>query len=318
MGSIWRTAILGNTALTDNVDIFHGLSNELPIIISKKLKTVVTIHDLFFIRYPHLYQPLEIEILKRRVKHACQIANKIIAINTQTAEDIHSFLGIARNKIEVIYHGCDQCFRLEHDLFELKKTSDLYKLPEDYIVTFTPLESPNGTLSLLKALHTIEDKVDIPLVIVEHPFRSYKKQILEAAKELNLEDRVIFLQNVSRENLSKIYQLSQIFIYTAGYEGSVTRIIEALNAKVPVITSPGFEHVGGKATLYVKNNDHDALGDAITRVLLNAQMAGKMISEGELHARNFDDENVAHQIARVYEGILENQGLTPKTIKKIL
>lgn len=304
LASIWRSTILGNTALNDHVDIFHGLSNELPIIMSKKLKTVVTIHDLYFIRYPHLYQPLEIEILKRRIKHACRIANKVIAVNNQTADDVQSFLGINKNKVEVIYPGCDPCFSIEHDLFELKKTSDLYKLPEDYILNATPLESAGGTLSLLKALSTIKDKIDIPLVIVEHPVRSYKKEVLAEAKSLGLENRIIFLRNVPKEDLSKIYQLSQLFIYTASYEGSVAPIIEALNAKVPVISSHAFEKVGGKAALYVKNKDHEALGEAITQVLLNTQLAGKMISEGEQHVRKFDQENFANQTSKVYEALL--------------
>lgn len=304
MGSIWRSAILGNTALNDEVDIFHGLSNELPIIISKKLKTIVTVHDLFFVRFPQLYQAFEIEILKRRIKHACQIANKIIAVNQQTAEDIHSFLGINKNKIEIVYPGCDQCFHAEHDLFELKKISDIYKLPEDYILNFTPMESAGGTLSLLKALQAVEDKVDIPLVIVEHPAKSYKKRIAEEAKKLGLENRIIFLRNIPTEDLSKIYQLSKLFIYTASYEGSVTPIIEALNARVPVITSPGFENVGGKAALYVKNKDHEALGEAITKVLLNTQLASKMIFEGADYVRKFDNEVFAATIAKIYGEIL--------------
>ncbi len=179
-------------------------------------------------------------------------------------------------------------------------------MPEDYILNFTPLESASGTLSVLKALSTIDDKIDIPLVVIEHPSRSYKKEILAEATALGLENRVIFLKNVPREDLSKIYQLSQLFIYTASYEGSVTPIIEALNAKVPVITSPGFENAGGKAALYIKNKDHEALGEAIIKILLNTQLASKMISEGERHVRQFDDKQVADRISKVYETLYEN------------
>ena len=306
MGNLWRSTILGNTALNDKVDVFHGLSNELPIIISKKLKTVVTIHDLFFIRYPKLYQPLEIEIIKRRIKHACQIANKIIAINNQTAEDIHSFLGISKNKIEVIYPGCDQCFNIEHDLFELKKVIDLYNLPPDFILHLPPFESASGTISLLRALASIEAKIDCPLIIVEHPARSYKKEIMKEAVLLGISERIIFLQQIPSDDLSKIYQLSKLFVYTATYEGSALPIIQALNARVPVITSPGFEKVGGKGAMYVKNKDVEALGETIVKILLNTQLASKMSSGGELHVKQFSNENLANQLFEVYKSVINN------------
>lgn len=304
LGNIWRSTILGNTALSDKVDIFHGLNNELPIIISKKLKTVVTIHDLFFIRYPSLYQTWEIEFLKRRIRHACQIANKIIAVNNQTAEDIHSFLGIAKNKIEVIYPGCNNCFKAEHDLFELKKVADFYNLPEDFILHIPPFESPQGTSSLLKALASIEDRVDCPLIIVEHPIKSYKNEILSEAKSLGLEKRILFLRHIPAESLSKIYQLSKLFVYTGNYEGSVIPVMQALNARVPVITSSGFKTVAGEAALYVKHNDPAGLGEAIVKIILNTQLASKMISEGESHVKQFDDEILAEKISELYKAVL--------------
>ena len=84
------------------IDIFHGLSNELPNGIHKtEVPSVVTIHDLIFIRFPKFYKTIDRKIYFNKVKYACASAQKIIAISEQTKEDIIRFFNVDSNKIEV-------------------------------------------------------------------------------------------------------------------------------------------------------------------------------------------------------------------------
>ena len=89
---IWRSAMLSKQLQKDEIDIYHGLSHELPKGIEKtNIKTVVTIHDLIFIRYPHFFKPIDRKIYYYKFLHACQIADHIIAVKTCDSRFFYRF-----------------------------------------------------------------------------------------------------------------------------------------------------------------------------------------------------------------------------------
>ena len=88
------------------IDIFHGLSNELPPeYTSKRGKSIVTIHDLIFLRYPQYYHSIDRKIYTYKFRKACENADKIIAISECTKRDIIEYFEIPADKIEVVYQG---------------------------------------------------------------------------------------------------------------------------------------------------------------------------------------------------------------------
>lgn len=308
LGNIWRSTILGNAALSDGVQLFHGLTGELPIITNKRLKTIVTIHDLMFIRFPQYYAPLDIEILKRRMKHACKVANKIIAISRQTAGDISNFFGISPEKIRVIYPPWSPEFSAEQDPFELKKIIDRYQLPEDFILTAGEATPQKNTRIIVEALATVKGKLDIPLVILGKSDRKYKSEIIKLANQEKINNSVVFLDQVPPEDYPKIYQLSKLFVYPSLLDGFAVPVVEALNARVPAIISKGygFEEAGGPHSVYFRNNDPEDLADAIIKVLNNTQLAGRMIARGEEYVKQFSGEKIAANLIQAYEEVLYN------------
>jgi glycosyltransferase involved in cell wall biosynthesis len=107
---VWRSYSAG-LLKKHHIDIFHGLSNELPHGIHKtKVPSVVTIHDLIFMRFPEFYKTIDRKIYQNKVKYACSSAKKIIAISEQTKEDIIRFLNVDPGKIEVIYQSVSPVF----------------------------------------------------------------------------------------------------------------------------------------------------------------------------------------------------------------
>jgi len=109
--SLWRTSGLTTTLRKEHVDLFHGLSNEIPMNLKQNgIPAVVTIHDLIFLRYPQLYKPIDRSIYTYKFKQACLRSDKIIAISRQTMRDIRDFFNIPESKIEVVYQGCDPIF----------------------------------------------------------------------------------------------------------------------------------------------------------------------------------------------------------------
>ena len=110
--NLWRRFGIIGDLKRDHIGVFHGLSGELPVGLNKAgIKSVVTIHDVLFLRYPEFYSFIDRNIYYRKFKHAAEAADCVIAISEQTKRDIVQYLGIAENKISVVYQGCHQAFK---------------------------------------------------------------------------------------------------------------------------------------------------------------------------------------------------------------
>lgn len=305
LGSYWRSVRLGKVARKDGVQLLHGLSNELPFSSAKGLKKIVTIHDLLFLRYPQLYNLIDVGIYKQKFRWACKEADRVIAVSQQTAQDLVDFLKVPEEKIDVVYQGCHESFRQEYDSYVLERVSTKYKLPPDFILNVGTIEERKNALLIVKALAALKNKVTIPLVIVGKA-TAYKEEIVRYAREHDLLDQIYFRHDISFEDLPKVYQLSKMFVYPSIFEGFGIPILEALCSRVPVISSKGscFAEAGGPNSLYVNPTNAEELAEAILRVINNATMGTKMIIDGVAHSLKFEEQQIAQDLMAVYEKTL--------------
>lgn len=95
LSSLWRVWGITSQLEKEGIELFHGLSNELPLNIHKsRIKSIVTIHDLIFLRYPQYYQSIDRKIYTYKFRKACENADKIIAISECTKRDIIRYFNI--------------------------------------------------------------------------------------------------------------------------------------------------------------------------------------------------------------------------------
>lgn len=301
--SIWRRYGITRDLIKDKIDLFHGLSHELPVGIEKTtIPKVVTIHDLIFMRYPEYYKPIDRKIYEQKFRHACEIADIIIAISEQTKKDIIQFFGVAEHKIKVVYQSCSDIFHNEVDEVQLMKVRVKYRLPERFLLNVGTIEKRKNALLIAKALKNLDE--NIPLVIIgrETPYIEEIKTYLVAH---NIEHRVIFLHHISFEELPIIYHLADLFIYPSRFEGFGIPIIEALQCGVPVIAAKGscLEEAGGDSSLYVNADDPIELSDAIN-FLLKEENKSERISRGKQYAEKFNPAQIAKDLMAVYQELL--------------
>src|SRR5690606_9066256 len=149
--SLWRSQWMAKNLQDLEIDLFHGLSHEIPAGLKKSgIKSVVTIHDLIFERYPHQYNPLDVRIYRKKFKHACQNADRIIAISEQTKQDIVDFYKIDPLKIDVCYQSCDRSFN--SFISEIQKTEirKRYSLPERFFLSVGSIIERKNLLNICK------------------------------------------------------------------------------------------------------------------------------------------------------------------------
>ena len=169
--SIWRQGPINNQIKKDKIQVYHGLSGEIPRNLHKTgTKSVVTIHDLIFVRYPKLYSFFDRKIHFNKFKYAAHNSDRIIAISEQTKQDIIEFLKVDSSKIDVVYQGCHAIFKekvIEQQKSLVKKK---FNLPDQFILNVGTIEERKNLLSIVKAIKDI----DITLVVAGRKTKYYE------------------------------------------------------------------------------------------------------------------------------------------------
>ena len=298
----WRNKNIIKDLVQDEIDIYHGLSHEIPLGIEKtNIKSVVTIHDLIFIRYPHLFSSIDRKIYHKKFQSACKRANKIIAISHQTKNDIIEFFGTDENKIEVVYQGCNNVFQSKISKKRIEEICKKYNLPEKFILNVGTIEERKNLLTILKSIKELPKQ---HLVVIGNG-KEYKNKCLQYIIEHNLQKRVSFLSGIELEEIAAIYQKSEIMIYPSVFEGFGIPILEALFSKTPVITSQGgcFSETGGEHSIYINPLSVSEITSAITKITTDTNLRNTMIEKGYNYAQNFTDKKVAENLQKIYTSL---------------
>ena len=298
--TFWRSFSIKKQLKKDKIDLFHGLSHEIPIGINETgIKSIVTIHDLIFLRHPSYYKFIDRLIYKFKSKYACKNADRIIAISEQTKKDIISFYQTDPTKIEVIYQSCDDSFKTLLSDEAKEKIRRQYELPEQYLLNLGTIETRKNLMLIIKALPKID--AEYPLVVIGRE-TEYTKLVKQEIYVLGLQKRIIFLKDIPFSDLPGIYQMAKIFIYPSFYEGFGIPIIEALYSNVPVIAATGscLEEAGGPRSIYVSPNDEKGLSLAINQVLNNENLQMSMKAKGLAYVQRFDHNLVSRQVMDCY------------------
>ena len=298
----WRSKGIVNDLLRDEIDIYHGLSHELPVGIDKcGIKSVVTIHDLIFMRFPQYFSRINRMVYLLKVKHACAAAYKIIAISQKTKDDIIELLKINANKIEVVYQGCHPAFAVPVEQERKNAVSKKFGLPPDYVLTVGTIEDRKNLMLLVKAMEYINS---ISLVVVGKP-TPYLEKVKQYLTANHLTGKVLFLHNVEFADLLAIYQQASVFAYPSRYEGFGIPVLEALSAGVPVVAAKGscLEEAGGPDSIYVDPNDERDLAGKINCIIDDNELAQHMIAQGRKYTANFDDEKLTTQLMNIYKNL---------------
>lgn len=303
--SWWRTRGILSDLQEQKIDIYHGLSHEIPIGIRRTpLKSVVTIHDLIFKVYPDFFPWIDRQIYDFKFKYACQKANKIIAISEHTKRDIIRFYNIPSEKIQVIYQTCQEIFKQrlseEERLERLKK----YNLPKDFLLYVGSIIERKNLLSIVQALELLPTDLKIPLVVVGNG-KKYKQKVQEYIADKRLEQYVYFI-NIDFQDLPALYQQAQLFVYPSVYEGFGIPIIEALYSQTPVITTKvsSLPEAGGPAAYYVNEPKAEQIALGIEKILTKNSLQQQMIQAGNIYTQKFDKKYLSDELMNLYNELM--------------
>lgn len=304
--SLWRVSAITHDLRRDKIDIFHGLSNELPLNIEKSgIPSVVTIHDVIFRHFPQCYKPIDRKIYDFKFARAARAADRVIAISECTRRDLVNSYGIPIEKIDVVYQGCDPSFAREVTEDETDSLRKKYGLDHPFIVTIGTVETRKNQLLAVKALRGLPD--DLSLVIVGRQ-TPYADEIRQYISGNSLSDRVKWIDNAPFDELPVFYRAALFSTYTSRYEGFGLPVIESLSASTPVIIASGscLEEAGGPATPAVNPDDVDDMIHQCRMMIDDSAHRSAVAAAGHDYVSRFSQETFTHKVMDVY-----NKALNP-------
>lgn len=301
-GSLWRTFGITNNLRPDKVEIFHGLSNELPLnIASSGIPSVVTIHDVIYRRRPQCYNAIDRHIYDFKYGRSCRNATRIIAVSQRTKDDIVELYGIDPDKIDVIYQGCDSSFRKEISPDALKEVRTRLNLPKKYILQVGTIEERKNLELTVRALSALPE--DVTLLAVGRDRKGYLSKVKEIASSLGVAARLDVRHDVTFADLPAVCRMAEVIAYPSFYEGFGIPVLEGLESGRPVVAATGscLEEAGGDAAFYVNPTDPAAMAHIINGLLDGSIDSAPRIARGYEYASKFSSDDMASRLMAVYE-----------------
>lgn len=303
--SLWRIGSIVDDLQRDGVSLYHGLTGELPQGLQHAgIRSVVTIHDLIFMRHPEYYHWIDRKIYEWKFRVACREADRVIAISQRTKEDVMELGGVSADRIDVIYQSCSPRFAETVSQEQMETVRSRYGLSERFILSVGSIEERKNILLAVEALHHLPQNVYLVAVGRQ---TGYSRKVLKIAEERGLAGRVHFLHGVPDADLQSLYQMAEVFVYPSRYEGFGIPIIEAIHSGLPVVAATGscLEEAGGPDCLYVDPDDAEALAVAVSQLLRGAEGREQRIQRSREYVRRFEGCDVAGQVMDVYRRVLE-------------
>lgn len=293
-GSAWRTYGLVNEMKRDGIEVFHGLSNEMPVgLFHSGIASVVTIHDVAFRTFPDMYHWHDRKIYNVKWQYACNHADRIIAISESTRRDVLEFYNVPERKVEVVYQPVNSIYYQPMEKEE--------KTP--YMLYVGSINLRKNLLGVVKAMELMPKDLQIPLVIVGSG-GSYKKQVKQYAAEHGLEDMLVWPEIVDNMELKRLYTNASLFVYPSFYEGFGLPVVEAQLCGCPVVISnvSSLPEAGGEWALQADPSSPEDISNQMVKLLTDEELMRRCVEGGRQRAMSmFHPSVLARQLMEIYK-----------------
>lgn len=297
----WEQMLAPLLLRATRADIYHGMLNVVPL--ACPVPSVVTIHDLAFIRFPHTFRAYNRTYLDLATRLSARRAASICAVSEHTRREVVGLLGVPPERVVVTYNAARAHFKPPAPA-QLADFRARQGLPERFILYVGTLEPRKNLVTLLEAYHRLRGSSDVPLIIGGGRGWMYQP-VFERLDALGLREHVHFAGYLSEEELPLWYAAATLFVFPSLYEGFGMPPLEAMACGTPVVTSnsTSLPEVVGDAGLMVPPTDADALAAAMLRLLQDDALHAEMRARGLQRPAAFSWQTSAARTLQVYKQI---------------
>lgn len=298
----WRSRLLSGLVSQNQVQVFHGLSHELPLGLgSRGVKSVVTMHDTLFMDFPKDFQAIDRAIYKKKWAKACQSADIVVAISEATKSRLQHYFNLPDERVQVVYQSVNESFCNPPEHQELINTRFKYLLPEKFLLFVSTIMPRKNLKNVLEALHIMKDPP--PLVVIGKGDKK-RRALQKLALKYGL--NVLWPEVSSVKELQAIYYCAAAFIYPSLGEGFGIPIIEAQMSGVPVLTSNTsvMPEVAADGALYFDPGLPESIAERIESIFHDDSLAKSLIRLGKQNVARFTGKVSAERMNEIYVSLL--------------
>jgi len=274
---------------------------------------IVTCHDLVQYIYPEIlreqarFPAFSTAMLNYSVQGMLK-ANQVIAVSSNTANDVEKILGIEPQKITVVPNGTEKYFQpLDKESIAYLKRKYTTSSDEICLLNVGSSHHRKNLITVLRVMHTlVQQDIAVRLWKAGDDFTADQKAFIRVH---GLEKNITYLGKPKQEQLLQLYNAADILIAPSLYEGFGLTVLEAMSCGTPVITSnvSSLPEVAGDAAILVDPTDVQAISEAVLRLCNDPILYTKLIEKGLTQAHAFTWRNTAEQVAEVYEKVVFNK-----------
>lgn len=274
--------------------------------LARRMRTIVTVHDLGYIRYPEAHTTAHRLYLRLSTVWSARVASQIIAVSHATRTDLIQLAGVRPDKITVVHHGLAQRFRQAP---AIRPAYDIIGAHNPYFLYVGTVQPRKNLTRLIEAFARFSaglprDESAPPLLVIAGKRGWLSEGIEQRAAELGIADRVRFVGYVADEALPALYRDALAFVFPSLYEGFGMPVLEAMACGAPVLTSTtsSLPEVAGDAALLADPHDIAALADGLARLHADEALRSDLRQRGRQRAARFTWERCAEETVRVLCG----------------
>lgn len=239
----WRQWGIVNEPSFQTLDIYHGLSNEIPFRLRKGVRYVCTVHDLIWLKFPQLYSLFDRFIYTAKLKNVCQKAHMIVATSQQTADDLIQIMKVPPHKIRVVYQSGPPI---------VSSQNNTRPIHNPYFFYLSSFEHRKNHRTVIEAFAALTRKENIKLVFAGKKAESIV-ELKQLTKTLKVEEHVVFLSDISEKEKQRWMHHALAFLYPSFYEGFGIPLLEAMQQGARLLLSdlPVFREIAGNCARYL-------------------------------------------------------------------
>lgn len=317
--TMWMQFFLRRQLKELDVDVCHFTNSVAPLWLS--CPSVVTIHDMTLWLFPSYHPRRRLAAMRPIIPFAARQARGIITVSYSTKEDIVNLLGVAPEKVTVIYEAPGKAFRPVADAQELENARRQFHLPERFLLHVGTLEPRKNLVRLLEAFARLRHRRGFShdLVLAGKAGWHYG-EIFSTVERLGLGQFVHFLGYVPDRWLAAIYNLAGALVFPSLHEGFGLPVVEAMACGTPVITSPNgaLQEIAGEAAAYISPESVESIAGEIYRVVADDTLQAELSARGLSRATLFSWRRTAEQTRRLYHHVVAgNQNVASASMPQL-
>jgi glycosyltransferase involved in cell wall biosynthesis len=306
LARIWHRARLPIPVefLTGSANLYHATDFVLPPT-CPSTHTLLTVHDLSFVRVPETASPPLKAYLDKVVPQSVARADHVLADSQATKDDLVALYGTSSEKVTVLLSGVDAGFRRVDDSGQLTIRSK-YGLQSPFLFSIGTIQPRKNYGRLIEALAILrQDNYDLDLVIAGGQ-GWLGDPIYQTVRNNNLEEHVHFVGFVEEADLPALYSAAECLAFPSLYEGFGFPVLEAMACGTSVVTSnvSSLPEVAGDAALMVDPYDTEAIADAIRKIIEDSSLKNDLIERGYGQVGRFSWVESAQKLRQIYSDML--------------